>query len=97
MTRGANNALTSFKNSPVVYHNTESFYRRRDNGQEERIWFPDGPPGTNNKYVAEPDEVYAAIGSAVEEAYKFLAQEGRFKDGFVPEVAPKREWVRFDV
>jgi len=82
----------------VTYIDSEPHYRRPD-GRFERIWFPDGPPAqTATAYIEEPDEVYAAVGAvAVEEAYRFLAETGRFKDGMLPEVASRRGWVRFDL
>jgi len=34
---------------------------------------------------------------AVREAYEYVAKEGRFKDGIMPNVPPKREWVSWDL
>ena len=30
-------------------------------------------------------------------AYEFVAQNGAFKDGIMPELPPSPEWVRWDI
>lgn len=94
--KGPNNSIRSFKNQPVSYIDRDPHYRRQDDRTQERIWFPEGPPGLN-KYTEEPQAVYEAVGPTLKDAYDFLAQTGTFKDGMMPEFAPKREWVRFDL
>jgi len=96
LNKAPNGNLNSFRNNRVTYHANEPYYQRPDRS-EERIWFPDGPPTTANKDGEESEEVYQALGSVVEGAYRFLAETGGWKNGIVPEVAPRRAWVRFDV
>lgn len=90
------NRLTSFKGRPVTYIGDAPHYRRADEGQPERIWFPDGPPAPN-PWAEPPPEAYGGAVGAFEEAYKFVAERGQFRDGVMPEEPPRREWVRWDL
>jgi nucleoporin NUP42 len=62
-------------------------------GSSKKIWFPDGAPVyTADTEAADPsmyDEKTMAQWNA------FL-QTGRFANGIMPEVAPKREWCAWD-
>jgi len=67
-------------------------------GQQERVWFPTGPPPPN-PYAEREKEVYESepLATALREAYEHVFMHGTFKDGVVPEIAPKREWVNFEL
>lgn len=67
-------------------------YRKSD-GSMERIWHPEGTPARKTEMEA-PAEAYTA---EIEAAYKFVAEQGMFKDGIMPEVPPKFDWIRWDV
>lgn len=71
-------------------------YFQNDAGKQERIWMPDGAPGPNPD-VEAPPEVYEALGSALKQVYDYVRDAGSFKDGIIPEVPPKREWVSWDL
>lgn len=87
--------LTMWKGRPVQYVNDHPCYLHpQDNKTYVRINFPDGPPddatlrdsqGKADQYTPE-----------VEEAYKFFLDNGYFKDGVIPSVPPKRDWISFD-
>jgi len=70
----------------------EPHYRKGD-GQMERIWHPEGNAPLRAEIEA-PAEAYTA---EVEAAYKFVAEQGVFKDGVMPELPPKCEWIRWDI
>jgi nucleoporin NUP42 len=63
----------------------------------ERIWFPDGNPGAYIHAEGRPAEYEGDKGAKLLEAFKAIALTGSFADGIMPDVPPKREWVRFDV
>lgn len=89
--------VVAFKGQHVRYIDHEPLYRRPDTGQETRLWFPDGPPATPNRYGSEVDEVYIAAGDTIEAMYKHVAETGLFKDGIMPELAPKAQWIQYDI
>ena len=72
------------------------YYPNRATGKDERIWLPNGAPGPNVDVEASA-ETYQALGAALKEIHDFVQQNGTFKDGIVPEVAPKRERVSWDL
>lgn len=57
---------------------------------------PDGPPGPNPD-VESPPETYEALGAALKQVYDYVRETGNFKDGVMPEVPPKREWVNWEL
>lgn len=83
--------ITSWKGMPVRYFDDEPCYKGND-GNWQRIWFPDGPP-VFTKTVDLPDEAYD---EATKENYRHLRQTGTFKDGIMPVLPPKREWCSWD-
>ncbi|KAI4731471.1 hypothetical protein E4T49_00687 [Aureobasidium sp. EXF-10728] len=99
ITRQPNGTLKSFKGAPVQYQATKETvptqepYYRKANGQMERIWHPEGIPAPRAEIEA-PAEAYTAEHEA---AYKFVAEQGVFKDGIMPELPPKCEWIRWDI
>jgi nucleoporin NUP42 len=100
--------ITAFKGRPVTYQRLEKkegkvedkkeypFYHNPSTNKLERIWLPDGPPGPNPDVEASP-QTYEALGEALKQLYDFVRDSGTFKDGLVPEVPPKREWVNWEL
>lgn len=94
-TRDATNKLTMWKGQPVQYKNDVPCYLHPgDNKTYVRIFFPDGPPekavlkdieGQSDEYTPE-----------VKEAYELFLKNGYFKDGVIPPVPPRTEWLGFD-
>ncbi|KAG8630609.1 hypothetical protein KVT40_002228 [Elsinoe batatas] len=93
------NQLRSWYGKPVTYIDNQPYYSKtgnlRDDSSLERIWHPEGAPQPN-PYTQDKEELYAKYGSTVEAQYKTCAEQGRFTAG-IPLLAPKREWIRFDV
>ena len=91
----SSNRLTAWKGRPVRYVNNYPCYEHpQDPKTLVRINFPDGPPdaatlrdsqGKEDEYTPE-----------VIEMYQFFLANGYFKDGIIPAVPPKREWISFD-
>ncbi|KAJ5711204.1 hypothetical protein N7488_005360 [Penicillium malachiteum] len=89
------NRLTMWKGQRVEYVNDHPCYiHPEDNQTPVRINFPDGPPdpGTFRQSQGEPEDYTPEI----EEMYKYFLANGCFKDGVIPKVPPKREWISFD-
>ena len=75
----------------MTYVDDEPCFKRND-GALERIWFPDGPqPFSKSPEV--PDEAYD---EAAKENYIYMKEHGAFKNGIMPLLPPKREWVDWD-
>ena len=74
-------------------------YQHPQTGKAERIWHPNGPPDTVNPYAeaAQPEIYLGELGAVLKEVYDYVRQEEQFKDGVMPEVPPKREWLRWDL
>ncbi|TKA27942.1 hypothetical protein B0A50_04007 [Salinomyces thailandicus] len=98
-TRTANGTLQTWKKQPVRYDeaNNPSFLNPSTR-KSERIWHPNGPPLNANPYAEAPPEVYTTeLVAMLKEAYDHVSETGTFKDGIMPEIPPKREWVRWDL
>ncbi|THW91887.1 hypothetical protein D6D15_03575 [Aureobasidium pullulans] len=100
ITRHANGAVRTFKGAAVQYvaigkegEQTQEPHYRDANGNMERIWHPEG----NAAFRAEMEAPAEAYTTEHEAAYKFMAEQGTFKDGIMPEIPPKCEWIRWDV
>jgi nucleoporin NUP42 len=68
----------------------------------ERIWFPHGPPNLPSKATAteaEDPSVYESpeLGAVLKGIYEYAATHGRFKDGIMPEIPPKAEWISYNL
>lgn len=87
------NKLLTWKGKSVEYADDEPCFRRDDDGKLEKIWFPDGPPPPNPD-TELPIEMYD---ERTREAYLYLKRHGVFKDGWIPTLPPRREWVRWDL
>jgi nucleoporin NUP42 len=65
---------------------------------KQRIWFIDGPPTTAAPDTEGPPEAYQGEnGVKLKELYDHVRTTGTFKDNFMPEIPPKREWISFEV
>lgn len=87
--------LTMWKGQPVKYIDDWPCYLHPDDRQTYvHIFFPDGPPDQASLRDAQgkPDE-YTPEAT---EQYEFFVKNGFFKDGVIPSVPPKTEWVSFD-
>lgn len=91
----ATQKLIRWKGRPVQYEDgTPRYLHPSDNKTWVRIFFPDGPPDLATlRDCSDKDENYTA---EVTEQYQYFVQNGVFKDGIVPTVPPKTEWVSFD-
>jgi nucleoporin NUP42 len=87
--------LTTWKGQPVKYiEDWPCYLHPSDRRTYVRIFFPDGPPTTATLRDAQgKPEDYT---SKVSETYEFVLKAGYFKDGTIPSVPPKTEWVSFD-
>ncbi|KAJ6114709.1 hypothetical protein N7486_000487 [Penicillium sp. IBT 16267x] len=89
------NRLIAWKGRPVRYVNNYPCYEHpQDPKTLVRINFPDGPPdaATLRDSQGKEDEYTPEI----IEMYQFFLANGYFKDGIIPAVPPKREWISFD-
>ena len=68
-------------------------YQRADNGDWDRIWFPDGMPPQNPDTAPDPEK----WNETVAKAYNFVRETGGFWEGFMPEEPPMMEVNRWDV
>lgn len=87
--------LTMWKGQPVKYiENAPCYLHPQDRQTPVRIFFPDGPPDQVSLRDAQGKaEEYT---SEVTGQYEFFLKNGFFKDGVIPSVPPKTEWVSFD-
>lgn len=87
--------LSMWKGQPVQYiEGVPCYLHPQDRQTPVRIFFPDGPPEQASLRDAQgKQEEYSP---EVVEQYEFFVQNGYFKDGVIPSVPPKTEWVSFD-
>ncbi|KAH1730909.1 hypothetical protein KXX25_006780 [Aspergillus fumigatus] len=87
--------LSMWKGQPVKYiDNVPCYLHPQDRQTYVRIFFPDGPPDQASLRDAhgKPEEYTPEV----TEQYEFFLKNGYFKDGVIPSVPPKSEWVSFD-
>ncbi|KAE8356576.1 hypothetical protein BDV28DRAFT_154583 [Aspergillus coremiiformis] len=87
--------LSTWKGQPVKYiDNNPCYLHPQDRQTYVRIFFPDGPPeqASLRDATAKPEEYTPEV----TEQYEFFLKNGCFKDGVIPSVPPKTEWVSFD-
>ncbi|KAL4819316.1 hypothetical protein BDW67DRAFT_155758 [Aspergillus spinulosporus] len=87
--------LQTWKGQPVQYiDDVPCYLHPQDRQTHVRIFFPDGPPDAASlrDAQAEPDQYTPEV----TEQYEFFIKNGYFKDGLIPRVPPKTEWVSFD-
>ncbi|WPH04284.1 Hypothetical protein R9X50_00717300 [Acrodontium crateriforme] len=96
--------LQSWKGHQVNYITPEGgvaypVYRNpNNNNKPERIWHPNGRPATENLDAEGLPQSYEGdIGQILKQVYDYVRETGGFKEGIMPEVPPKREWVNFEV
>ena len=94
--------MSSYRGQRVQYFEGTPCYNRPDGKGWEKIWFPDA--GATPEVVAlnKEDKMDDTQGKAdeytdeIKEQYRYLFEEGRFKDGKIPLVPPMREWNVYD-
>jgi nucleoporin NUP42 len=85
-----------WKGRPVNYNKDDwpCYLHPDDNRTFVRIHFPEGPPELSSlRDTQEKDEDYTP---EIAEQYKFFVENGFFKEGYIPAVPPRTEWVSFD-
>ena len=87
----AGDRLKTWNGKPVTYDDSIPYVKAQD-GQLEKIHFPNGPPSLN-KSPELPDELYD---EGTKENYRFMMEHSNFKDGVMPILPPKREWCKWD-
>ncbi|KAK0269478.1 hypothetical protein LTR35_014774 [Friedmanniomyces endolithicus] len=101
-TRGPDGkSLSTWKGRPVTYDREQTpwapYYTNPQTKKPERIWHPDGIPNLPNPYAeAEPEIYLGDLGKVLKEVYGYVIEREEFGD-LMPEVPPKREWVRWDL
>ncbi|KAI7542377.1 hypothetical protein KC316_g15305 [Hortaea werneckii] len=98
-TRTGTGSLQTWKGRPVLYdEQNHPTIQNPQTGKSERIWHPDGPPQNPNPYAEAPPEKYTGeLAAVLKEVYDYVNETGTFKDGLMPEIPPKREWIRWDL
>ncbi|OTA37373.1 hypothetical protein BTJ68_03067 [Hortaea werneckii EXF-2000] len=98
-TRTGTGSLQTWKGQPVLYdEQNQPTIQNPQTGKAERIWHPNGPPQNPNPYAEAPPEKYMGeLGAVLKEVYDYVNETGTFKDGLMPEIPPKREWMRWDL
>ncbi|OKP15091.1 Nucleoporin AMO1 [Penicillium subrubescens] len=87
--------ITMWKGRPVNYVNDAPCYLHpQDNKTWVRINFPDGPPddASLRDSQGKPEDYTPEI----EEMYKFFLENGYFKDGVIPSVPPRKDFISYD-
>ena len=92
---------------PESGRTTEAHYtypNQNNGGKEERIWFPQGPATEqdgslkpNPDLVGLPEDYEGEKGGAVKHIYDYVRDNWQFEDGVMPELPPKKNWVRYDI
>lgn len=87
--------LVSWKGQPVKYVDDWPCYLHPDDQKTwVRIHFPDGPPdpASLRDAQAKPEEYTPELIAQ----YEFFVKNGYFKDGVLPSLPPKPEWINFE-
>lgn len=97
---------TTWNGHPVRQEGSLTYYevpnhdaKDRNAKKRVRIWFPTGPPETKDASYAEaasPEVYEGQLGATLKSLYEFVATNKAFKDGIMPEIPPKREWITWD-
>jgi nucleoporin NUP42 len=87
-----------FKGKPVVYVEPKDGHKpvpvvRNFDGSTVRIWNPNGAPPYTDQTEAEPAKYEDPN---VMQQWKAFVETGKFADGVMPEVPPKREFCMWD-
>lgn len=91
-----------YRGRPVRYINDSPCYERPDGKGWERIWFPQDGQTPDVIYLGREDKIGDLVAEQeryteeVIQQFAFLFEMGKFKDGKMPTVPPKREWCLYD-
>lgn len=97
-TRDSSGRLLKWKGRPVQYNgDSVPFYQHPGTGKRERIWIEKGQPPSHPDFEGVIEAYEGERGTMLKTIYDFLGETGTFKDGLVPEIPPKRDWIRWDV
>ena len=88
--KNASGKLVSWKGRSVTYIRNEPYFRRTDTALE-KVWFPDPP--NFNKEQDLPSEGYD---EKLEDDYRYMKDNGIFKNDIMPDLPPKREWCNWE-
>ncbi|EXJ73493.1 uncharacterized protein A1O5_03254 [Cladophialophora psammophila CBS 110553] len=94
--------LTFYRGQRVEYINSTPCYRRPDGQGMEKIWFPDAGATPDVVALNKEDKIEDCEGTKEEYTdevmgrYRYLFEEGKFRDGKIPLVPPLREWGIYD-
>jgi nucleoporin NUP42 len=87
-----------FKGKPVTYETPKGAakpvpFMRNFDGSLVKIWMPGGAPDYTTESEAEPAKYEDP---RVMQQWNAFVETGRFADGIMPEVPPKREFCTWD-
>lgn len=89
------NRISLWKGRPVQYVNNHPCYLHpQDNKTLVRINFPNGPPDAASLRDSQAKE--GDYTPEVAAQYEYFLQHGRFENGVIPTVPPKKDWISFD-
>jgi nucleoporin NUP42 len=94
--------LKTYRGRPVRYVNDSPCYERPDGKGWERIWFPQDGQTPDVAYLGREGKSADLMADQerytdeVTQEFAFLFEMGKFKDGKMPSVPPKREWCLYD-
>ena len=92
-TRDARGNLKTWKNKEVRQIEDKWYYRDTRSSDWQRIWFPNGPPTfTKTEEISE-----SAYDAAAKEKYLFAIKNGKFGEGGIPLMPPRKEWCDWNV
>jgi nucleoporin NUP42 len=98
----ATKQLRTYRGRPVRYINDSPCYERPDGKGWERIWFPQEGQTPDVVYLGREDKIADLVAEQerytdeVIQEFAFLFEMGKYKDGKMPSVPPKREWCLYD-
>ncbi|KIX00918.1 uncharacterized protein Z518_09983 [Rhinocladiella mackenziei CBS 650.93] len=100
--KNASGQVTSYRGQAVQYVDGTPCYARPDGKGLEKIWFPDAGATPEVVVLNREEKLDDFQGSEdeysdmVKDEYRYLFENGRFKDGKIPLVPPLREWGVYD-
>lgn len=102
VTEPATGKLQRYRGRPVQYVNGNPCYERPDGRGWERIWFPQNGKTSEVVYLGREDKIGDLVADherytdEITRGFAYLFEMGKFKDGQMPVVPPKREWCLYD-
>ena len=91
--KDAEGKLKTWKGREVHYIGDIPHFRDNNHAEWQRIWFPDGPP----TFTKAEDLPEAAYDVATKEKYRFATEHGRFENGGIPLMAPRKDWCSWNL